>query len=283
MIRLFILLTILTGTNTHAQLTQSSLGEELSLLEIGVGAITIDIPDYPGSGHNTTHTIPFPAAIYRGDLLRADEEGGVRTRFFHGPRMELNMSVGGQLPSNSEENPDRTGMPDLHTIIELGPGLIFHFIPPSRDAKRKLSLNVPLRYAISSDLKRFDGRGFIFNPVIYYIEEQFLLKHLTLFTSFDTRFATRRLHDYFYSVTPQFATSHRPHYQAKGGYLGSSLSLGLTYSFKRRLNVIFGLYHSNYQGSPNLDSPLFAKKETTSIGIGLIWWFYQSDVKGLTY
>jgi len=267
-------------SSAYAQVTQSVSGEALPLLELGVGVVGADVPDYPGAGHNTTHTVPFPAGLYRGDVLRADEDGGARARFLNTELLEVNMSIGGSLPADSEENPDRVGMPDLDTMLEFGPGLIIHFLKPSPSSKTKLSLNIPVRFAFSTDLKSVDDRGFIFNPLLYYIHEDFPIKKMILFVGLDTSFATGRMMDYFYTVAPQYSTAQRPTYKAEGGYLGSGTNLGFSYNFKNQVSFFAGVRQSFFSGAKNEASPLLVSKNNTSIGVGIVWWFWKSKAVG---
>lgn len=266
--------------NATAQVTQSVTGETLPLLEFGAGVVSADVPDYPGAGHNTTHTVPFPAGLYRGDVLRADEDGGARARFLNTETLEINMSVGGSLPADSEDNPDRVGMPDLDTMLEFGPGLIIHFLRPSPSSKIKLSLNIPVRFAFSTDIKNWNDRGFVFNPLLYYIHEDFPIKRMIFFLGADTRFATRRMMDYFYTIAPQYSTAARPSYQAKSGYLESGSNIGFAYNFKNEVSFFVGVRYSSLSGAANEASPLLVSKNNTSIGIGVVWWFWKSKATG---
>lgn len=278
--KLIFVLTFIFWSSVSAQVTQSVSSKALPLLEFGIGAVAADVPDYPGAGHNTTHTVPFPAGIYRGDVLRADEDGGARARFLNTELLEINMSVGGSLPADSEENPDRVGMPDLDTMLEVGPGLIVHLIKPSPTSKIKLSLNIPVRFAFSTDLKNWDDRGFIFNPLLYYIHEDVPFKKMIFFFGLDTSFATKRMMDYFYTVAPQYSTTARSTYYAKGGYLGTGTNIGFAYSFKNEVSLFGGLRQSFYSGASNLESPLLVSRNNTSIGIGVVWWFWKSKTIG---
>lgn len=257
------------------------LRKELPLWEVGAGVVGGSVPDYPGSGHATFHTVPVPTAVYRGKRLRADEEGGVRARFYKTENWEFDISFGGQLPVDSDENAERKGMPDLDTMLELGPTFIWKIIKPSSSHPHKLILSVPLRFAISSDLKHWNTRGWIFNPILVYMRELKMVDNLTLFLGLDSKYASDTMMDYFYSVAPQFVRAGRPAYEANAGYLGTSLGLGMSYLFKNRYSFFGGVYQSNHYGTKNEDSPLFVKRNTTSVALGVVWWFWQSDRKGV--
>lgn len=252
------------------------------LYELGGGAVWSQIPDYPGARFSRKLFIPFPAGLYRGERLRADEEGGMRSRFFYSKFYEVNLSIGGSLPTKSKDNPDRAGMPGLDTVVELGPGLLIHFYKLTAKNRFQVSLNLPFRSAFSFDSDSLATRGFIFNPMLYGIYNGIFTKNLSLFTSLDTRFASRRNQNFYYGVGPLQARDFRPEYAAKGGYMGLGYGLGLNYNYKNRFTVFSAAYYSNYSGSANIDSFLLRETSTLSLALGFIWWFYHSEEKGVS-
>lgn len=276
----FLALVLFSFTST-AQVTQSLNKKKLPLYEIGAGIINIKVPHYPASNHYKTHTIPFPTFLYRGEVIRADEDGGVRGRLFSNGELELNISFGGSLPADSKDNPDRAGMPDLDLIAQAGPSLVWHLHKSTKSSPFRVALITPLRLAVSTDFKSMESRGFIFNPTLFYIHQGLIFKKLIFFSSIDTQIASRRMHDYFYSVPAQFGTTLRPTYFSKGGYLGTSVVAGLSYLYKNQLTMFSFLYHSNHEGAANENSPLFKRKNTTSVGLGFVWWFHQSEAQGV--
>ena len=78
---IFTLLFLFLTKIASAQIRFNPTGGPLPLWEAGFGIVHAIAPDYPGADHSSTYTIPFPAALYRGDVLRADEDGGMRGRF----------------------------------------------------------------------------------------------------------------------------------------------------------------------------------------------------------
>ena len=259
---------------------KSSLSGELPLIEAGAGAASFSIPDYPGSDQSSTISLPFPTAIIRDETFRVDENGGARGRFFKSEYTEINLSFGGALPVKSKNNRARSGMSNIDPLIEVGPGLIITLIKPS-SIKQKLSLNIPIRLGLSTDFKSLDSRGFVFNPLLFYYRESFLVNDLILFTSLDARWTTEQYQDYFYEVAPEYARSGREQYNARGGYSGSSASIGLSYSWSPKWTTFAGFHYSYYDGATNWDSPLLISRRTISFGAGFIWWFYQSEARGV--
>lgn len=94
--------------------------EPLPLWEVGAGVAPLCLPDYRGSDQSRNYLLPFPWLVYRGDMLKADREG-IRARLFGAERVELDVSLSGSVPVNSERNRARAGMPDLHPTAEVGP------------------------------------------------------------------------------------------------------------------------------------------------------------------
>lgn len=276
-----LILLLLIPSSLLAQATGSMLRDELPLWEAGIGAVAGSIPDYPGAGHSTFHTVPIPTFIYRGKRVRADEDGGIRARFYKAENWEFDLSIGGALPASSEENAERKGMPDLDTMVEIGPTFIWKIIKPTKKNPHKLILSVPVRVAISSDLKHWNSRGLTFNPILVYMRERVFLENMTLIIGLDSRLASDTMMDYFYSVAPGYATNIRPAFEAKPGYMGTSLSLGLSYILNNKYSFFGGIYQSSLHGAKNLESPLLVKKNNTALALGMVWWFWESDKKGV--
>lgn len=265
--------------NALAQVS-SFTREKLPLFEIGAGSVWANLPDYPASDRNRNFFMPFPAAVYRGDNLRADEDGGLRSRFFNSSHFEINMSFGGSLPANAKDNPDRQGMDNLPLILEFGPGLIIHLIEKKQFQRQKLGLNIPVRHALRTEWIKFKGQGMVFNPLLYYIHDGFILDKLILFSAIDWRWASSTYHRLFYQVEPEFATVNRATYYAGSGEVGTNYTLGLTYVFNSRWSFFGAFSRSDFSNNANTDSPLFKRQYASSIAFGFVWWFYQSELKG---
>ncbi|MBT3586717.1 MAG: MipA/OmpV family protein [Halobacteriovoraceae bacterium] len=266
-----------------AQVTSSLSGKSVPLFEAGAGMVVADVPDYPASGHNTTHTVPFPTALYRGEVVRADENGGIRGRFLKSEQYELNLSFGGALPADSSDNPDRLGMPDLDLMLEVGPALFIHFLPKGRYKNKKLTLSLPVRQVAMTDGTYLENRGVVFDPFLFYIHENLFFKNFLLFLGTGARWGTRKYMETFYSVPDQFSNSSRETFFAKGGFLGSHFNTGFSYLLSKDVLAFIGMEHAIYKGASNESSPLFAKKNNTTLAMGFVWWFYKSKAQGVRY
>jgi outer membrane scaffolding protein for murein synthesis (MipA/OmpV family) len=82
---------------------------ELPLWEAGVGVFPSTFPAYRGSDDQQYYLLPIPYLMYHGDILRIDREG-VRARLFDTDRIEVNVSVNGAIPVNSDESDARKDM-----------------------------------------------------------------------------------------------------------------------------------------------------------------------------
>ena len=85
------------------------------------------------------------------------------------------------------------------------------------------------------------------------------------------------INDYFYGVSPAFATAQRPAYVAKSGLMLTRLGLGGSYRLQRDWRAFAFLRYDNYTGAANRASPLLRQNSGTSAGIGLMWTWRRSD------
>ena len=248
------------------------------LWELGVGAFSGWLPDYPAAGQNTVRTIAVPVPIYRGDILRVGGEenrGAVSGRFINKDRYEFDVSLSGVFPVDSGSNNARRDMPDLDFLFGVGPQLIFKLI--NEPGRRKLNINLQARAIYSTDFSSLDHRGFVFNPKLNYALEHVGALDLRLSTSIGPLFGTERLMDYFYEVKPKYATSSRLAYEADTGYLGTNITLGVSKRFDKSLRLIVGTRLGVHSGATNDDSPLFKDEVNVSVFTAFAWTFFQSE------
>ncbi len=245
------------------------------LLELGVVGGGGYVPDYPAAGQNHLQGIGLPYVAYRGEFLRAGDRGFLRGRILRRHDFELDVSLSGSFPSDSDDNDARRGMPDLDWLGELGPRLQYTALRAARDAR--IDLEFPVRAAFSTNFSsEIEFRGIVFAPQIAYQNENFLGSGLELKLGVVPSFATEDLMEYFYEVSPAFATATRPAFRAQGGYLGTKLELLLTKQINPRIRSFFALRTDFHHGATNSGSPLFRDDITVSLGIGLVVSLYQS-------
>ena len=245
------------------------------LWEIGVIGGGGYLPDYPAASQNHWRGIGLPYAIYRGDFLQVGERGIVRGLFLDLRRFEFDISADASFPVSSSDNKARQGMPDLDTLFELGPKLIYKFLP--RGSGHELDLSVATRAVLSTDLVNWRYQGFVVNPGLTYRDERFLDGDLRLVASLNPLFGFDGLNRYFYQVKPRYARSDRPQYDADDGYIGTELTLGASWSPFERVRLFGGIVPGYYKGSANENSPLYRDDFTIAVGGGLRVALFQSE------
>ena len=89
--------------------------------------------------------------------------------------------------------------------------------------------------------------------------------------------ATEKLHDYFYQVDSQFVTDQRAEFDASSGYLGSEISLGVSFNATDTVRIFMFAQLGLYSSAENRQSPLFIDDTTYSAGIGVSWRLFESE------
>ena len=266
----------LCGVEAQAQVANPNGAPVKPLWELCVGAGGTYSPDYPAADKNSLHGLALPYVIYRGDHLRLGGDSIAKGVFVDNDYTELNVSLAASFNANSNDNDARRGMPDLDYLGEIGPQLK---IKLGELYGGKTELQLPVRAVFSTDFGRVDHRGYLFNPRFYYERQNIFNSSIDVNSSIGPSFATKKLQEYFYRVEPRFATANRPAYEADGGYLGSKITLGLSYGITDRVRVYVGGQVGYYGGAANEDSPLFRQKVNSSIHVAFTWSIFQSDTR----
>lgn len=247
------------------------------LWELGVGGGGTYTPDYPGSSQNHLWGIPFPFAIYRGEILHSDRRGGTRARLFQRASYEFNFSASGGLPSSSAGNSAREGMPDLEWFGELGPRLMVDIMQSERSLLR---FGLPIRLAFSTNGRHLRDHGYTIAPELLWDLPHVFNSRFDVFTLLTVNWADRRFNSYFYEVEPVYAKKDRPAFQASAGYLLSDLTAGIITNFaNQRVKLNTSVTLSSLDGMANHASPLYRQSWNYSIGMVLIWVFAKSGDK----
>lgn len=250
--------------------TTGAFAQDLPLWELGGGLAAISFPDYRGSDRQREYVLPVPMFVYRGEFLQADRER-VRGVLFRSDRAEVDISISGSVPTKSDDNPVRSGMPDLDPTLEIGPSLNVKLVQAPRHS---LTLRLPVRAVVASDFKSVENAGVLANPSLNLdlkVGEGWRLGLVA-----GTLLADRRHHHYFYGVDPQHARPGRPAYRATGGYSGSQLIVSLT----RRFDKLFvgGFVKADFLGGAEfVGSPLVERRNNLAAGIAVTYVFAQSS------
>lgn len=273
-------------SGTEAKVTQPAAADAASpslvkrtisrpVWEAGLGLTVLSLPDYRGAGKSRSYLLPLPYLAYRGPRFSVDRSGlKAEAELLDRGRLEMDFSVNLSVPVRSDGNPARQGMPNLRPSLEVGPQILTD-LWNSGDGRRKLQLQLPLRYAFVLSTSTRDA-GFIFNPRLSLDLRDFAGHpgwHAGVIAG--PIFATARQHDYFYTVEPQYATAARPAYKAGGGYSGTQLTMALSKRFPRHW---FGAFvRADWlSGAVFADSPLVQRKTTVAAGLAFSWIFAES-------
>lgn len=249
---------------------------ERPLWELGIAGGGGWFPDYPAASQNHVQAIVLPTVVYRGQVLRSDETG-VTGRFFRGDRVQLDLSLSGAPPANSDDNRAREGMPDLDLMGEIGPSL--RFILDRREGVSRLDLEIGMRAAFTTDFSGIDYRGLVFAPELAWKRLDLLVTGSRLRLGVGPIFANRTYMDYFYEVKPRYARAGRPAYDAEAGYLGTRLQGSYRLPVTERLSLVVGGRLEGFWGAANQDSPLFRDKVNVAALAGFSYSLYQSDAR----
>lgn len=243
----------------------------LPLWEIGAVALGVSQQAYPGSDQNVGRGLALPYFVYRGKVLRADR-GSLGIRAMKNPTFELDVGVAGAFGSDSSSIVARKNMPNLGTLVELGPRLKWNLgSAPGGGAWRA---EFPLRAVF--DLS--DGaahRGLSFEPELVY--ERRTQSGWRYNATLGAVIADQKLAATFYQVTPAQATLTRPTYSAQSGLinwrLGTSFSRSLSQDWR-----LFGFVRlDTVAGSANQNSPLVRQTTGASAGLGVAYTWKRSS------
>ncbi|MDW7709664.1 MAG: MipA/OmpV family protein [Deferrisomatales bacterium] len=265
----------LVGLLLAVSSTNIGRSEELPLWEMGLGAAALSLPDYRGSDQQRLYVLPLPYLVYRGDLLRMDSEG-ITGLLFRSERVRLKLSGEATMPTKSDKNRARRGMPDLDLTFQVGPALEI-CLARDTQSEREVLFRLPVRAVIATDLSTWKAIGFVVNPQL-----TLALRNIGPGAGLDLRgtagtyFASERYHDYYYEVAPEHAIpDSRPAYDARGGYSGAFLMLTTTKRFRHMWLGSFVSY-DNLAGAVFEDSPLMRTRHVWMAGLGLSWVFAES-------
>ncbi len=236
-------------------------------LETGFGMSATHVPHYIGSDQSRNYYLPFPYIHYRSEKLNIDRNL-IQSKLWGRGNLSLEVSLGGSIPVDSEDNRAREGMDDLDFIIEAGPALHYYFLG-DRTKDNALFVSLPLRGAIVTNFTYFHGQGLTSNPSIVwrrgYQLGQYQIKPQIILTA---RHANSGYHDYIYGVDSEFATENRSAYQGKDGYGGWSFSYSTIVRWQDKLLGVFVNY-VNTDRAVFDDSPLYKQRSNLFAGVAL--------------
>ncbi len=236
--------------------------ESLPLWELGLGIGGLHQPYYVGTKEMRTFAFPVPVPVYRGDILKSDDDG-FRAELIKDKRYKLDLSLDFNLAVESDDVDLRNGMDDIGSLLQIGPSLQFKLHGSERD---EWLLNLPVRANLEFD-GGIDGAGYTFAPNLTYFNYfSWGGKPWRAGMAIGPQFGSTEYQNTYYGVEPEFATLDRPEFSADSGYSGSRLLLSLRSKDKDRLWVWF-LRYEDISGASFEDSPLVETSNGLSVGV----------------
>lgn len=241
------------------------------ILEIGLGVSSLRFPHYPGSDEFHTVTLPFPYLTYYSE--RVDLDGSsFRGRLWESGGWSVDVSTGGSLAVDAEDNDAREGMEDLGWLAEIGPALRYSPAWSRMSPTWQYRVSLPVRQAVefAEDLE-VAGQGWIVAPNVQ-IQRDFLWPghRLEFQARASVRYASREYNQHFHGVGPAYARPDRPAYSADEGISAYTFSTGLSW---RRQNWWLGgfIRYSDFSSSVVRDSPLIRDERQAYFGLSAAW------------
>lgn len=278
----------LSGWKKVCLLTGSLLGVlptvshayHLPLWELGVGVGGLNLPAYRGAKGKVSYLVPIPYIIYRGDAVRMDEEG-MRGRIFGSDRINLDLSLAGNIPVPKDSGSAREGMPDLDPVGEFGPTLDIEFWQQGLRQEGEVSvwLKLPMRIAMSVGDPLIESQGWFFSPYLDLSYRKGASRsYWKTSLSLGPLYGSRRYHEYFYKVPEKYETADREAYQPEGGYSGSRATLSMVVNSRHWFFGVFMRY-DRLNGAVFEDSPLVETREYLATGFAISRIFTASNEK----
>lgn len=245
--------------------------ETLPLWEIGVGAASLNLPQYVGSDQRTRGSIPIPYFVYRGESIKISRDA-MSGRLFKRRDLVIDLSADLSLPVDSADNHARDGMPDIDFVVEVGPALRYILLR-NIPQHRTISVEIPVRAVLQSNLRYVDFQGWRVNPRLRY-QDYFGSWRLSVWAG--AYWNDHRYNHLYYGVDPQYASSLRPAYDSSSGYGGWAASSSLSY---RRGDWWVGGFLRWYDihGATFSDSPLAVQQSNPGFGLAASWIFSTSS------
>jgi len=257
-----------------AQQVTAAPAPDLPLWELGLFGGAASTPAYPGADDRSARGLVLPMFIYRGKVLRADRSG-VSARLFDSERVDLDLGFALSLPARSNDVEARSGMPNLHSLLEFGPRLKILLSEPKASNRVRLELPFRAPFELGNGFKR---QGLVFEPRMVF-ETEASDQQWQADANLGVVFGNARLNQYFYEVAPQYATASRPAYEAKGGLMMTRLGVSLSHRLTPDWRIFGFTRYENYTHAANRGSPLFCQNSGLSLGVGFTWTGYRSQAR----
>lgn len=239
--------------------------------EWGAGFLAFRGGHYRGSDQTRDWFFPLPYFSYTSEMIEAEPS------FFRGTlyqndwiSFKLSMIVG--LNVESESNRARQGMPSIDYTFEAGPMVIVK-LWQSQEKDYSLNFEAPFRMVHATDLTYIEPVGFFSIPYLNLRSRPLKsLANWSFEASVGWMWGSRKYHQFFYGVAPQFQTPERVAYDAQAGHSGYQYTLILNKRYKDFVFVPFYRFDDLHEAVFE-DSPLVKKKSYHVGGLAFFWLF----------
>ncbi|NBT09480.1 MAG: MipA/OmpV family protein [Betaproteobacteria bacterium] len=239
--------------------------------EAGAFGLVVSQQAYPGANQQVQRSLLLPYLIYRGEVLRADR-GGAGLRAFKADAFELDLGASAALGSSAKRIEARQGMPDLGTLVEVGPRLRWTLARHPDGSSWRLDLPLRSVHDLTDGLQR---RGTTFEPELRWqgpMGSGFFVN-----TGLSAVVADRQLAQTFYGVEASQATVSRPAYSARAGLLTWRVAGTLAWRMGTNWNAFTYARVDSVSGAANEASPLVRQTMGVSAGLGLSYAWQRSS------
>lgn len=264
-----VLAALLPAAFPASVLAQSASAQPL--WEAGVFGMSVSQQAYPGSDQQLQRNLLLPYLVYRGDWLRVDR-GGIELRKVLGKDVELDLGMSASMGSKTDEIEARHGMPELGTLIELGPRIRWTL---SRNAASHSQWRAGLGLRSVLDVNdHWRDKGMVLEPQLAY--EQRNASGLQWSVGAGLLLGDDRFADTLYGVAAPYQTAQRSAYAAKGGLIATRLTAYLSQAVTPDLRLSAGLRFDSVDGAANQASPLVRQNAGATAGLWLTYTLARS-------
>ncbi|MEZ5660803.1 MAG: MipA/OmpV family protein [Burkholderiaceae bacterium] len=176
----------------------------------------------------------------------------------------MDLGVAAAIGSSATGAPLRAGMPELGTLVELGPRL--KFWPWGRQRQPIVRIDLPLR-AVFDISDAMASRGFTLEPRVSLILGRPGDRWLRLGVS--ALFADSAYNDQFYGVDPTYANAVRPAFAARAGLVAQRATVAFGWALSPVWSVGGFVRFDDVAGAANRASPLVDARHGWTAGIAL--------------
>ncbi|MES3039513.1 MAG: MipA/OmpV family protein [Bdellovibrionota bacterium] len=255
-----------------------AMEENKPLWEYGAGIGYVRYAHYPASDQYSQLALPFPTFQYRGEILRADDRDGGRAYLLKNDKWALEFSGGGSLPVDSSNNTARRDMNPLPLVLDAGPQLVY-------SENRTWEFKISAFPSVSIDGTYWKQNGGVAKAQIGYRWEKEMNDwgspvYLSGTFHLGGKTASQEYHETYYEVSERFATTTRPAYHARAGYLETEYSYFQRFT-SGRFTLYLSLDFSDYSGSANRLSPLYRATTSLAYAVGLTYVLGESEKRSV--